>query len=236
VFLTKTLEQNDGSSAYGMGNQQLDDAKKHGIESLNNIEPKWAFYLGRLVFENCKKSLARPMRLLSVFEAAGDNAEREGKFLEWVVPSTKFKVSQYYVEGQIKKVWVQYGPPTGEPLSTKHYKNTFQCSVMFRELQQYAKGRQSLGAAPNVIHSLDAAHLMLTLDKCDFPVTTIHDSFGALFADMPQLFVALRETFVDMYTESPLQSIMKDIGGNIDGIEIGTLDIKQVLESEYCFA
>ena len=176
------------------------------------------------------------MRLLSIFENAGKKAEEEGRFLSWTVPVTQFPVVQNYTEGITKRVYVQYGPPDGPKLSTGYYHNTLQLNICFTENTVPSKGKQSQGAAPNAIHSLDAAHLALTVYRCDFPVTTIHDSFGCLLADMPKLFRIVRETFVELYSTDPLASLMKDIGGDISGVEIGTLDITDVLKSEYCFS
>ena len=56
---------------------------------------------------------------------------------------------------------------------------------------------------PNLIHSLDASHLTLTLKKCRDQglnqVTMIHDSYGSLVAQMPLMQKLLRESFVEMY-------------------------------------
>jgi DNA-directed RNA polymerase, mitochondrial len=225
-----------GSTAYGLGQQMIDDARKHGIDLLMHLEHKWGAYLGREVFDDCKISLRRPMQLLSVFEAAGRKAEQEGRFLKWTVPITHFPVVQNYTEGKVKKIWVQYGPRYGEMLNTKHYANEIQLAVCFIEDVKPSKGKQSQGASPNAIHSLDAAHLALTVHKADFPVSTIHDSFGCLLADMPKLYSLIRETFVELYMTDPLTSIMNDIQGDISNIEFGNLDIKLILQSEYCFA
>lgn len=99
-----------------------------------------------------------------------------------------------------------------------------------------SKRKQSLGASPNAIHSLDAAHLIMTVCKCPFDTTTIHDSFGCALSDMPELFRIVRETFVELYKDDPLSKLMLDIGGDLEGIEIGTLDVSSVLDSEYAFA
>lgn len=225
-----------GGTSYGLGEQQISDAKKHGIDLLYNMEHKWGAYMGREVYEDCRVSLERPMQLLEVFEAAGRAAEVKGEFLGWTVPLTKFPVVQHYTEGVVKKIWVQYGPPKGEKLNTGYYSNTLQLAVCMIEDQVPSRGKQASGASPNAIHSLDAAHLALTVYRADFPITTIHDSFGCLLADMPKLFRLIRETFVELYESDPLTSLMKDIDGDISGVELGTLDIKLVLESEYCFA
>lgn len=225
-----------GGTAYGLGQQQIDDARKHGIDQLMTMEHKWGSYIGREVFEDCRVSLKRPMRLLSIFEAAGKLAEQEDRFISWIVPVTNFPVVQHYVEGTVKKVYVQYGPPKGERNSTGYYDNTFQLAVSFLEDTKPSKKKQSQGASPNAIHSLDAAHLMLIVHNSSFGVTTIHDSYGCLLEDMSELFRITRESFVQLYAEDPLGKLMKDIGGDLSAVEIGTLDITLVLDSEYCFA
>jgi DNA-directed RNA polymerase len=225
-----------GGTPYGLGTQQLDDASKHGIELLLYLEPEWASYMGRMVFEDCKVSLERSMQLLGIFEKCGKKAEKDGKFLSWEVPITKFPVVQHYTEGIAKKLWVMYGPPKGNRKSTGYYSNALQLSVCFLEETKASKGKQSQGAAPNIIHSLDAAHMMLIVDRAEFPVSTIHDSFGALLADMPRLFQITRETFVELYQNNPLIPIMKDIGGNTREVTFGDLDVREILISEYAFA
>ena len=225
-----------GGTAYGLGQQVIDDARKHNIDLLLYMEHRWGAYLGREVFNDCRVSLERPMQLLKVFEDAGKKAEKEERFLSWTVPITNFPVVQNYTEGNVKKIWVQYGPPQDERKSSGYYSNTLQLAICFIEDVKPSKGKQSQGASPNIIHSLDAAHLAITVNQLDFPVTTIHDSFGCLLADMPQLFIKLRKTFVELYEADPLTSIIKDIHGNIDAVKFGTLDLSLILDSEYCFS
>jgi DNA-directed RNA polymerase len=229
-------EHNDGGTAYGLGSQVIDDSRKHGIDLLMYIEPKWGAYMGRLIYDDCKVSLKRPMKLLNIFEKAGLRAEKEGKFLSWTVPITNFPVVQHYIQGQVKKTWVLYGPPSGKKKSTGYYSNALQLSVCYLENPKPSKGKQSQGASPNIIHSLDAAHLMLITHNCDFPITTVHDSFGCLLADMPDLYRITRESFVQLYESDPLRSIMEDIGGDLSEVTFGELDVKSILESEYAFS
>ena len=224
-----------GSTPYGMGQQIIEDAKKHGIPALLSMEHSWGSFMGRLIYEDCKVSLKRPTQLLSKFEQAGKKAEKEGRFLNWTVPVTNFPVVQHYTEGVIKKIHVQYGPPKGDKLTTGYYENTFYIAISFVEEVKISLRKQSQGAAPNAIHSLDAAHLTMVVNTADFPVTTIHDSFGCLLADMPELYKITRETFVELYKTDPLHKLMSDIGGDLDGIQLGTLNLEDVLESQYCF-
>lgn len=234
--MTTTAEHNDGGTAYGLGQQVIDDSKKHGIDLLLFMEHKWGSYMGRMVLETCRTALERPMRLLTVFENAGKKAEEENRFLSWTVPITNFPVIQHYTEGKVKRIYVQYGPAEGARLSTGYFANTLQLHICFIETHVPSKGKQAQGASPNCIHSLDAAHLALTVYRADFPTTTIHDSFGCLLADMPKLYKLVRETFVELYANDPLHSLMNDIQGDISNVEIGTLDLNLILDSEYCFA
>lgn len=224
-----------GGTSYGLGQQQIDDARKHGIEHLNSMEHKWGAYLGRVIYDDCRVSLAKPMMLLYIFEEAGRRAEAAGEFLRWTVPVTGFPVVQNYIEGISKRVYVQYGPPEGERTSTGYYANTLQLEICFIENTVNSKRRQSQAASPNAIHSLDSAHLMMTVCACDFPVTTIHDSFGCLLADMPQLYVNVREQFAELYRHDPLMSIMNDIGGDLSNLVLGSLNTDDVIDSEFCF-
>ncbi len=64
-----------GGTAYGLGQQIIDDAKKHGIELLMYLEHRWGAFLGREVYNDCRNSLNRPMILLEIFESAGKKAE-----------------------------------------------------------------------------------------------------------------------------------------------------------------
>jgi DNA-directed RNA polymerase len=226
-----------GGSAYGLGTQVIDDAKKHGIQRLYTMDRSWGVYMGRLIFFTCQKYIHKSMKLLSLFEAAGKVAEKEERFLSWTVPYTNFPVVQHYTECNVKRVYVQYGPPKGERTSTGYYENTLQLQVCFKEDQRNSKRKQAQGCAPNAIHSLDAAHLIMTVDACSdksVHVTTVHDSFGTLLADMDILFEEVRTQFVTLHSEKILETLIKELDKS--EIEYGTLDINLVKQSEYAFA
>lgn len=219
-----------------MSKQVQEDARKHGIPLLLSLEAIWASYMGRALYDDCKQSLRRPAQLLRYFEEAGKAAEEVGQFLRWELPVTNFPVVQHYTEGAVKKIYVQYGPPEGERTSTGYYSNTLQLSVCFIENPVLSKRKQALGASPNAIHSLDATHLIMTICAAPFDTTTIHDSFGCALCDMSDLFRIVREQFVRLYETNPLERLMHDIGGTLDGIEIGSLDLDDIINSEYAFA
>ncbi|MDB4575364.1 hypothetical protein N9112_00210 [bacterium] len=225
-----------GAKPYGLGEQIIDDSRKHGIDLLLYMEHAWGSYMGRSLFAVCEECLQRPMRLLSVFEQAGVEAEKREEFLEWTVPLTNFPVAQHYIEGKVGKFWIQYGPPSGKRLATGYFKNTYQLHISQAEKPIPMKGKQAQGAAPNIIHSLDAAHLIGLCCAAEFPVTTIHDSFGCLLADMPDLFRITREVFVELYSKDPFTNLLFQLTGTEPPFEPGNLDVSLVLDSEYAFS
>lgn len=111
------------------------------------------------------------------------------------------------------------------------------------------KNRASAAAAPNVVHSLDAAHLMTTVNLCvDNHVdgfAMIHDSFGTLACDTETLWTALRKSFVEQYSGDVLKDIYMGIMGKLpEELQVsletppkqGDLDLSKVMESDFFFS
>jgi len=105
------------------------------------------------------------------------------------------------------------------------------------------------GIAPNFVHSLDAAHLMSVVNACDdegLPdVAVIHDSFGTHAANAGRLSVILRETFVAQYQTNRLAEFRDQLAAQLPPElaeklpplpPLGSLDLNEVLKSEYVFA
>lgn len=112
------------------------------------------------------------------------------------------------------------------------------------------KRKQTSAIAPNFIHSMDASHLQMTVEHAynDYDIKNyamIHDSYGTSLGEADNLFKAVREAFVEMYTNFDVLTLFeKDITPNIDPTKIdrlpqqpskGKFKIKQVLDSLYAF-
>ena len=102
----------------------------------------------------------------------------------------------------------------------------------------------SSGFAPNIIHSYDSSHLMMTINRLadmgikDFGV--VHDSFATHLGHVQELSDQLRLTFIEMYrgnvAESMWQEFQEGLGRSIPKpIEPGHLDITRIMESDYFF-
>lgn len=108
--------------------------------------------------------------------------------------------------------------------------------------------KNALAAAPNYIHSMDAAHLQLTVNAAAKEGITsfsmIHDSFGCHAADMGKLSAILREQMVSIYEDDWLlrfhQEQRERMGDNADRLPEpparGSFDVRQVRSAEFAFA
>jgi DNA-directed RNA polymerase len=104
---------------------------------------------------------------------------------------------------------------------------------------------QVRGITANFVHSLDAAHMMLTIVRlCDKGLrhfAMVHDSFGVHACDVSVMNPVLREAFVDIYQEPILARFLAEQRRANPEIELkpppspGELAIEGVLDSEYFF-
>lgn len=102
--------------------------------------------------------------------------------------------------------------------------------------------KQKQGGPPNFVHSQDATHMMMTvLAAHKMGITSfamIHDDFGTHASDVDALHVAIRESFVKLYTKhDPLQEFRDGLKGKgLPEVPVkGKLDITQVLDAQFFF-
>jgi len=109
--------------------------------------------------------------------------------------------------------------------------------------------RMRSAIAPNFVHSLDAAHMQMTVFRCLKQGVSnffmIHDSFATDIEQTWALFTNIRAAFVDQYREGcvfeGLENItrqrLKDPNAELPNVpEKGLLDIENVMLSTYCFS
>lgn len=110
--------------------------------------------------------------------------------------------------------------------------------------------RMAQSLSPNYIHSLDACHMRMAIRRADgmgMSFAMIHDSFGVHAADMPVFAEeCIKPAFVEMYEDGQnLERFRKELlvnvtEENMDKVkalpEAGTLDIHDVLDSQFFFS
>jgi DNA-directed RNA polymerase len=104
--------------------------------------------------------------------------------------------------------------------------------------------------APNVIHSLDATHLMMVALQSKqegIDLLLIHDAFATNAANTSRFFYLIREEFVRLYAEcDPFTDIQETAAAALQTAKArsrlpeppakGTLDIEEVLDSDFAFS
>ena len=96
--------------------------------------------------------------------------------------------------------------------------------------------RHKAATAPNLIHSLDASLLHLSVQRFDAPIALIHDSVLTRATDMSLLATIVRETYMHLFAEHDyLTEFAQQIGASTDPPIIDDLEPASVIDSTYFF-
>jgi DNA-directed RNA polymerase len=164
-----------------------------------------------------------PMAVMSWIESEVANAIKSGKqYLDWTTPSG-FIVHQKLNKQREKKLDLQL---LGE----------CRVKVAVGDKDEVDINHHKNATAPNLIHSLDASLLHLSVLKFDAPIALIHDSVLCRATDMSTLSCIVRETYMYLFAEhSYLNDFAKQIGAVTAPPIIGDLDPESVIDSTYFF-
>ena len=98
------------------------------------------------------------------------------------------------------------------------------------------RARHKAATAPNLIHSLDASLLHLSVERFDSPIALIHDSVLCRATDMSILSSIVRETYMNLFSK---HDYLKDFAAQIEAETeppiIGDLQPETVIDSTYFF-
>ena len=112
------------------------------------------------------------------------------------------------------------------------------------------KNKARSAVAPNVIHSMDGSHLMLTVLNANYEgfkdFALIHDSFGVHAGKTHRFFQIIRESFAEMYNDyCPFEEVYDYAINHLTDAGIaklpplptkGDMDLQAVLDADYAFA
>lgn len=158
-----------------------------------------------------------------------------GNAVSWTVPATGFPVVQPYYESQKKQVKTILAGSVIQP-------------AIYTDTAKLMRHRQRNAVSPNVVHSLDAAALMLCVDAAlkqgIVSFGMIHDSYATLAADTDTLMRCTRATFVELYARfDVVQDLHAQFRSQCDDPTemqnppaMGDLDISDVLASTFFFS
>ena len=172
-----------------------------------------------------RKVFDGPCRSMEFIQkVAGERIKSGATTIEWITPSG-FPVVQEYRRNE------------AETVNTKLLGQRVRCELLKEwEERQIDLQKAKTAASPNLIHSLDAALLHLVFAEWDRPFTVIHDCVLGRSCDMDSMGSAIRDKFVEIYSQPVLKDWSRQLGVDFDeSVMLNTLDINDVQQSAYFF-
>jgi len=212
-----------GGTRHGMVDMVNDDTRDLS-EALRDKHFLWSVYLGHLIHRTCFEELHGPANMLRMFEALAKQENDKDLPVKFNQIVTNFPFVHTYREPETVRVDLYDGD------------QRLRINIQVWKKATLKKSKQETGAAPNIVHSVDAVHLTMYVHDTDYPVTVVHDSFGCHAGNMKYAFHDVRQKFVELYEMNPLEHIMSQM----DAIHLipkkGSLDISDIMESDFAFA
>lgn len=184
-----------------------------------------AWYMADKVVDAVKDVVVNAAIIMEWMQSCANTLGEQGKPIEWTTPSGFICRMSYRVD-ESKRI-----DTNGIGLCIKIYTD------------EINRMKQVRGIVANFVHSLDASHLINTVNaSSDGGIVSshwVHDSYGCHAGKIDHLSYLLRREFVDMYTEDILMGL-SDVFQEMDPTlplapSRGALDITKVLDSEYFF-
>ena len=164
-----------------------------------------------------------PMAVMKWIETEVASAIKRGETkLEWITPSG-FVVVQRLMKKKVETIDLKL-------------LGRCRLTVATADGDQVDRNRHKAATAPNLIHSLDASLLHLSVERFDAPIALIHDSVLSRATDMLLLAIIVRETYMHLFAERDyLTDFAAQIGAETKPPIIGDLKPESVIDSTYFF-
>lgn len=251
-----------GSKKFGFSEQILEDTVRPAIAEGSEVfidPPQAAQYLAGLIWDTVGQVVVAAVEAMEWLQKsakllAAEVIEKAPKGSETPDEILKPSMPVHWVTHDGFPVWQEYMVNPKRRIDLILLGDVrLQMTVMNRESPQSKidAAAQESGIAPNFVHSLDGSHLRFTVthshDKYGIGFfAMIHDSFGTIPAHAGNLFKGVRETIVDIYENV---DILKDLSEQfLDQLhesqlekmpelpQKGTLEIREILKSQFAFA
>lgn len=210
---------------------------KHGHQQPS----KAARYIAGHVYKAILQRIKAPADTMEFLQKIAKAMAHEGKPVRWTTP--------------VGIPWInRYHAPTVERVSLflndGGVKLRAQISIATGDQKEIDKAKAANGVAPNFVHALDAAHLLLVAIAAGAAgirsIATVHDSFGCLASQATLFNKIIREQFSLMYeAHDVLSEILERARGDLteanhDKLPTlparGPLNPKDILNAEFAFA
>lgn len=219
----------------GMVEQLRQEYNKQGIGDGTDAAYDRCKYLAEIVYEAIGKTVVAARQAQDWLKEVAKLAAGEGLPLYWKTPAG-FIVCQDYLVQTEKRVDTEFG--------SIRIRRRYKANTAKRD-----KTKMAAGISANMVHSLDAAHLMKVVNRAsDEAITSfalIHDSYGVHPSEVDTLHKLLREEFINLYQGDWLEEFERQLTEQLpaevvalfpERPRLGSLDIESVKDSRYFFA
>lgn len=240
LITRKVVKRAVMTTPYGVTNKGIEE---QFVEDLPKINEKFASLMKN-------ENIVRYLRKKTI-EAISETVASANVFKKWVQDCIKVfnknKRPFIYTAPSGFVVYHKYNKASTKRVSTSFEKTRYRI-YLTTETPDIDTTKQINGISPNIIHSLDASHMVRTIRGCiEEGITNfcmIHDSFGTHAEDMEKMNQILRKEFVDMYEEKDFcEYLYNEMKKQLpEGCELplppqkGNLSLTEVLKSKYFFA
>lgn len=179
-------------------------------------------YATRKLFEGLRLAVPAADECMRWLRGVASQVGKD-KRMEWTTP-TGFLVQHDYMQYSEKRVRIK---SCGVSMIT-----------VYNETDTVRRTKMVNAIAPNFVHAMDASHLTMVANACKrkgLAFVGIHDSFGTHACDMDTLARITRQQFVELYSGNPLAEFAFEVGYVGETPVRGTLDLNEVLDSEFFF-
>lgn len=226
-----------GSTLFGMRDQLKEEMKAQadkGKPVLDVLDPKdeWKLicYLTNVIWKSIKETLVASVTMMDWLKEIARLISDNGHHIEWTTP-VGFRVRQYYKKTENIRIDATY----------MNIRIQRRLTPTTNEL--YPR-KQISGISPNMVHSMDAAHMMATvnrlLNKGVVDFSMVHDSFAVHLGHVETLAEELRDTFIEQYNGEFIKEFHKQLELNHQQElpsppPLGQLDLNLIKDSRYFF-
>tara|TARA_E500000331_G_scaffold346692_1_gene385899 strand:+ start:1 stop:1290 length:1290 start_codon:yes stop_codon:yes gene_type:complete len=247
--------------AYSAGAQKIAenmylDCHVEGYLNKYNITEEDCELLAKHLIKAIDKVCAGPLQTMKFLqkiaeaEIASEYSKNiKQKSIKWTTQSGFPVTYEAFVENEFKeKAIISCSQRKVKPILTKEdgskeETDTIRIQHVGKEPTDKPKIRSFMsGISPNFVHSMDAAHMAKVIAKWGGDFGAVHDSYSVHACDVDELLELIKEEFITMYSYSNFFEVIERMlvtnpdNFNYNQPELGSLDIREVKNSDYFFA
>ena len=226
--------------AYSAGQKKIavnmyTDCKVEGYDIKYNISEDDCVLLSKQLILAINDTCVGPLKTMKFIQKLTDHILSSGETCtQWTTPSG-FPV--------LYEMWIQKDMKIrGTIRGLGQVKHSIKVPVITQEGALIPCRRSfASGCSPNFVHSMDAAHMAKVIDRFSGSFGAIHDSFSTHACDVDNLLEHTKWQFAMMYNTDNFFTTIENMlltsreGYTLKQPELGTLDISEILESDYFF-